>query len=233
MRSNFKYYVIVWAVLVAIFNVITFVTPSEIAGVSKFDGSFWVGYIFIMLTFVTQLGIAWYSIKDDITKTFYRMPLLSISYVSLIVMMVVGILCMVIPGVPVWLGIILCLLVLAFSIISMMQAQAVTAVIGDIDTKIKSKTFFIKSLTVDIDSLLARAVSSEMSEELKKVYEVVRYSDPMSNDALSGVEAQITLKVNELSEGVEKSDIDMVKKNAREVQILLNDRNKKCKLLKG
>lgn len=184
MKSNFKYYVIVWAVLVAIFNVIVFVTPNEVAGVSKFDGSFWVGYIFIMITFVAQLGVAWYSLKDDITKTFYRMPLLSISYGSLIAMMVVGIVCMVIPGFPVWVGVILCLLVLAFSIVSMMQAQAAASVISDIDTKIKNKTFFIKSLTVDIDSLLARAVSSEMSEELKKVYEAVRYSDPMSNDAL-------------------------------------------------
>lgn len=232
MKSNFKYYVIVWAVLVAIFNVIVFVTPNEVAGVSKFDGSFWVGYIFIMITFVAQLGVAWYSLKDDITKTFYRMPLLSISYGSLIAMMVVGIVCMVIPGFPVWVGVIFCLLVLAFSIVSMMQAQAAASVISDIDTKIKNKTFFIKSLTVDIDSLLARATSSEMSEELKKVYEAVRYSDPMSNDALSGIESSITIKVSELSEYVGKADIERVKVLVKEINILLNDRNKKCKLLK-
>lgn len=232
MKSNFKYYVIVWVVLVAIFNVIVFVTPNEVVGVSKLDGSFWVGYIFIMITFVAQLGVAWYSLKDDITKTFYRMPLLSISYGSLIAMMAVGILCMVIPGFPVWVGIILCLLVLAFSIVSMMQAQAAASVIGDIDTKIKNKTFFIKSLTVDIDSLLARAASSEMSEELKKVYEAVRYSDPMSNDALSGIESSITIKVSELSECVGKADIEGVKVLVKEINILLNDRNKKCKLLK-
>lgn len=232
MKSNFKYYVIVWAVFAAIFNVIVFVTPNEIAGMSKFDSSFWVGYIFIMLTFVIQLGIAWYSLKDDITKTFYRMPLLSISYVSLIVMMVVGILCMVIPSFPVWLGIILCLLVLAFSIVSIVQAQTASSVITDIDTKIKNKTFFIKSLTIDIDSLLARTASHEMSEELKKVYEVVRYSDPMSNDALFGIESSITIKVSELSECVGKADIEGVKGLVKEIVILLNDRNKKCKLLK-
>ena len=42
----------------------------------------------------------------------------------------------------------LMLLVLAFSIVSMMQAQAAASVIGEIDTKIKSKTFFIKSLII-------------------------------------------------------------------------------------
>lgn len=232
MKSKFKYYAIVWAVLVAIFNVIVFVTPNEIAGVSKFDSSFWVGYIFIMLTFAAQLGVAWYSLKDDITRIFYRMPLLSISYGSLIIMIVVGILCMVIPGFPVWLGIILCLLVLAFSIVSMMQAQTAASVIGDIDTKIKNKTFFIKSLTVDIDSLVARASSEVIREEVKKVYDAVRFSDPMSNEALAGVESQIILKVNELTDGVEKADADMVKRLCREITILINDRNKRCKFLK-
>lgn len=232
MKSNFKYYVIVWVVFVAIFNVIVFVSPNEIAGASKFDGSFWVGYIFIILTFIMQLGISWYSLKDDITKIFYRMPLLSISYVSLILMIIVGILCMVISRFPVWLGIILCLLVLAFSIVSMMQAQAAASVLGDIDTKIKNKTFFIKSLTVDIDSLLARVTSSEITDELNKVYEAVRYSDPMSNDALSGIESTITIKVSELSECVGKADIEGVKGLVKEIVILLNDRNKKCMLLK-
>jgi len=54
----------------------------------------------------------------------------------------------------------------------------------------------------------------------------------MSNEALAGVEAQITLKVSELVDAIEKSDIELVKKTVREIVILLNDRNKKCKLLK-
>ena len=232
MKFNFKYYIIVWAVLVAMFNVIVFVTHHEVAGVSKFNGSFGVGYIFIMLTFAAQLGVAWYSLKDDVTKVFYRMPLLSISYGSLIAMMIVGILCMVIPGFPVWLGIILCLLVLAFSIICMMQAQVAESAISAFDTKVKNKTFFIKALTVDIDSLLARASSEAIREEVKKVYEAVRFSDPMSNDALSSIESSITIKVSELSECVGKADIEEVKGLVKEIMILLNDRNKKCKLLK-
>jgi hypothetical protein len=40
------------------------------------------------------------------------------------------------------------------------------------------------------------------------------------------------LKVSELVDVIEKSDIELVKKTVREIVILLNDRNKKCKLLK-
>ena len=232
MKQKFKYYIVVWAVLVAIFNLIVFVTPNEIAGISKFEGAFWVGYIFIMLTFIGQLGVAWYALKDDATKVFYHIPLLSISYGTLVTMLIIGTLCMIIPHFPAWLGIILCALVLAFCVISMMQAQAAASIVEDIYKKIKNKTFFIKSLTIDIDSLMARSTTKEIADEIKKVYDAVRYSDPMSSEALSGVETQITLKVSELSEGVEKSDVDIVKKASKEIQILLNDRNKKCKLLK-
>ena len=232
MKSNFKYYIIVWAVLVVIFNVIVFVTPHEIAGVSRFDGSFWVGYIFIMLTFIAQLVVAWFSLKGDVKKIFYHVPLLTISYGSLIAMLIVGTLCMAIPQFPVWLGVILCILVLGFSVIALMQAQAAASIVEDIDKKIKVKIFFIKSLTVDIDSLMARCTTQELKSTVKEVYDAVRYADPMSDAALAGVESQITLKINELADGVEKSDLDIVKKAAKEVMILLNDRNKKCKLLK-
>ena len=101
-----------------------------------------------------------------------------------------------------------------------------------IDKKINVQTFFIKSLTVDADSLVARAQSDEIKEECKKVYEVVRYSDPMSDDALGSIESQITLKFAELTEAVNNHQLEDVKKLAREACILVEDRNKKCKLLK-
>lgn len=232
MKSKFKMYVIVWAAVVVLFNVIVFITPNEVAGMSKFAGAFWAGYAFIMILFLAQLGIGWYAIKDDLTKTFYNIPLLQISYSTMIAMLIVGVLCMVIPQFPIWLGIIICLLVVVFGGISAALAQTASSVVSDVDAKIKNKTFFIRSLTVDIESLLARSELPEIRDEVNKVYEAVRYSDAMSDEALAGVETQITLKVSELTDGIEKSDIELVKKTVREIVILLNDRNKKCKLLK-
>ena len=54
----------------------------------------------------------------------------------------------------------------------------------------------------------------------------------MSNDALNGIESQITLRMSELVESVEKGDINLVSKNAKEIIVLVNDRNRKGKLLK-
>ena len=43
MNKRIRTYAVIWAILFALFNVICFVSPNEIAGVSKFGGSFWVG----------------------------------------------------------------------------------------------------------------------------------------------------------------------------------------------
>lgn len=233
MKSKFKYYAVAWAVLVVLFNVIVFIIPNEFKGMSKFGGSFWVGYIFIMLAFIGQLFVAWLAIRDDgITKLFYNIPLITISYTALIVMIVIGTLSMSIPNLPYWLGVIGCLLVLAFAVIALMGAQAASSIVTDIDEKIKNKTFFIKFLTTDVESLMEKETSTDIKDEIKKVYEAVRYSDPMSNDALNGIESQITLKMNELVDSVEKGNVNLVSKNAKEMIVLVNDRNRKCKLLK-
>ncbi len=233
MKLKFRYYAVAWAALVVLFHVIVFMTPNELKGMNKFGSSFWVGYIFIMLTFIGQLFVAWLAVKDDgITKLFYSIPLIRISYTALIVMVVVGTLSMSIPKVPYWAGIIGCLFVLIFAVIALMGAQAASSVVTDIDEEIKNKTFFIKSLTVDAESLMGKETSAAIKDEIKKVYEAVRYSDPMSNDALNGIESQITLRMSELVESVEKGDINLVSKNAKEIIVLVNDRNRKGKLLK-
>ena len=232
MNKKFKYYALIWAILLAVFNVICFITPDETAGMSKFGGAFWAGYIFITIAFIGQLVCAYIALKtDDKTKLFYNIPIIRVSYTGLILTLVFGALCMAIPNLPNWVGIIVCVLVLAFTAIAVIKAKAASVVVENIDKKVKAQTLFVKSITVDAESLLARAATPEAKDACKKVFEAVRYSDPMSNDALAGVESQITLKFNELSEAV-SGGADNVKNIADELVILIGDRNKKCKLLK-
>lgn len=54
----------------------------------------------------------------------------------------------------------------------------------------------------------------------------------MSNDALSVIEAKITVKMDELSSAVGADDAAKAKEIADELVILVGDRNRKCKVLK-
>ena len=232
MKKAFNFYFIIWAVLFALFNVISFVSVGW-AGVEKYTSSFWIGYVFITLTFFGQIICSYIALKDsDIKKTFYNISLISTSYTGLILSFVFGGLCMLISPLPYWVGIILCAIVLAINVISVVKASAASDAVNSIDEKIKVNTFFIKSLTVGAEGLVSRAGNETVKAVCKKVYEAVRYSDPMSNGALYYIESEITVKFSKLSEAVANNNSEATNQIAEELIILLNDRNQKCKLLK-
>lgn len=232
MKKNFKLYVIVWAVLVALFNVIAFffggLNAEKLQSVN-----FWIGYGLITVTLIGQLICSHKAfLSDSAQKMFYRISLLRVSYVGLVVSFIVGTLCMLIPALPYWISVIICVIVLAFNVFSVAKATAATAEIERIDEKIQTQTFFIRSLTVDAATLMEQVNSPDVRAECNKVYEAIRYSDPMSHDALDSVEMQITLKFEEFSAAVQSNQVESVTSLANEVIVLVENRNQKCKLLK-
>lgn len=232
MKKVFKFYSVIWAVLLALFNVISFVSVGW-AGISKYTPSFWIGYAFITLSFIGQIVCAYFALKDnDIKKTFYNVSLIAVSYTGLILSFVFGGLCMIISLLPYWVGILLCAIVLGINVIAIIKASAVVDIVSSIDEKAKESTFFIKSLTVEAESLMSRAKSETIKAECKKVYEAIRYSDPMSNGALVSIESEITIKFSNFSDAVVSDKFNVASECATELVILIDERNKKCKLLK-
>lgn len=231
MKKRFGLYFAAWAVLLALFNVVTFICAEWIG--DGFTESFWVGYGFITITFIGQLLCAFVALKEDnANKLFYRISLATSSYAGLVVTFIVGGLFMIVSDLPYWLGIVICSIVLAINILSVLKAVAVAGIVEGVDAKVKKQTFFIKALTVDAESLVARAKDEAILANCKKVYEAVRYSDPMSNDMLSGIESQITIRFAALSNAVANQDAEAVASTAEEVLLLIKDRNNKCRLLK-
>ena len=233
MKKGFKYYLSIWIILLAVFNVAVFVSPDEAGGYSKFGGAFWVGYIFITLSFIGQLICAYFAFKaDSLQKFFYNVPLIRISRTGLVLTAILGTLCMAIPNLPNWIGVILCLAVLAFTAISAIKATAAGDIVSGIDKNIESKTSFIKLLTADAEALMSAAKTPELRVEVKKVYEAIRYSDPMSNAALEEINEQIQNQFSVFEDAVKSEDSEHASSSSDELIILIDNRNKKCKLLK-
>ncbi len=232
MKKGIKFYLPCWAIALAVFNIITFAVPITV-NVNKFTPSFWIGYTFITLMFIAQLVCSIIFFKQDNNgKIFLNVPVINLSYTALIVSIIVGAVAMAVPFVPYWVGIVVDVLIVAFYAIAIISSKAAADTIENIDNKVKTQTFFIKSLTVDAESLLPRAKSDETKAIAKKIYEAIRYSDPMSNEALSSVESQITVKFNEFSNAVIEDDKPLAETLGNELIVLVNDRNKKCKILK-
>ena len=233
MKKSFGVYSIIWAICLAVFNLIVFITPNEICGMNKFGGAFWVGYIFITFTFCGQLACAFFALRaKNLTKTLYNIPLISISYTALVVMLIVGTLCMAIPSLPEWIGIILCALVLAINAIAIIKAVIAANVVSGIDEKVKNQNLFIKELTERAHNLMDFAKSNKLCAEAKKVYEAVRYSDPVSTPALFALDAQIEREFTAFSAAVRAEDYELAKETAHALVEIIDRRNQECKLLK-
>lgn len=232
MSKTFKPYAAIWALLYALFNVISFVSFGA-TNVEKYTPNFWIGYVFITIAFFTQLVCASIAFNaKNKEKFFINVSLISISWTGLILSFVFGGLCMLVSALQYWIAIIVCAFVLTLNIIALVKASIAADLVSKVDDKLKVQTFFIKALTAEANTLLARAQTDEIKAECKKLYEVVRYSDPMSNLALTSTESEITIKFAELKDAVIASDIEAVKALASAVTILIEDRNNRCKLLK-
>ena len=233
MNKNFKYYLGVWAVLLAIFNVVSFVSPSEIAGVSKYTGSFWVGYIFITIAFIGQLASSYFALKEETAqKLFYKIPLINISWVGLILTLIVGAVFMIVPIFPIWIGIVVCFIILGFNVISLTTANATADIVAELDAKVKTKTEFIKMLSADAEHLMNVTKEVELKNQAKKVFEAIRYSDPMSNVALAETEMKIEKVFSDFSDAINVGNTEKAIALGAEIISLIDLRNKKCKLLK-
>ncbi len=233
MKKNFKLYAVVWAILLIVFNVLVFATPSEYNGESKFTSIFYIGYALVMAGFVGQLVCAFVGLREDnIQKLFYNIPLLKTSTISLVVTAVAGSVFMAIPTAQPWIAGIVSVLALAFAAIAIIKAKATGDIVGDIDDKIKTQTSFIKGITLDAEMLVSNVSTPEIKAEIKKVYEAFRFSDPMSSEALSDVEGRIQNQFNLLQEVAITEDADRVLQVSKDLLSLIDYRNKKCKISK-
>ena len=228
MNKNFKSYTLIWTIALVIFNVLAFALHIGITG-GTYGSTFWIGYISVLIGLIGQLICAYIALNGNL---FYNYSVFSVGYIGLAVIFVAGILCIAIPQIPAWIAIIVCVIILAVNAIKIIKARAPIDIVERIDKEIKTKTFFIKSLTADAASVMDKATTAEIKTIAEKVWNEIRYSDPMSDNALASVESQITIKFEEFSETVEQNDIEHAQKLANEVIILIKNRNSKCKLLK-
>lgn len=222
MKKNRKLGYAVLGIVFVLFNVIAFAIPTAKTG------TFWVAYAFSVVAFASQIGIWKLALgKEDTLKSkFLGFPVVHIGIVYLIVQTVVFAVFMAVPTLPVWSAIVVCALVLGISAICMISAEAGRGEIERVETKVKQKVFYIKSLQVDVELLAKNESDSAVKAELEKLAEKIRFSDPMSCPELEAIEKEIADKTNTLKITADKLTV------IAEIDALLTERNAKIKILK-
>ena len=234
MKKNFKYFGITWIVGFIIFNAITFLIPNEVFGVTRFDkGVFWIAYALITLSFIAQLITAYKFIKDDSNeKMFLNIPLLRTGYAAIIVSIIVGMVFMIFPVLPAWIGAIVSLLITGYFVIACVKAIVLSEAISQKEQQIKTNTSFIKDAVIESANLIASATTEEIRIECQKIYDAFRFSDYVSKVSLKEVEDEISNYLSKMKLAVGNANITEVKFTSKKLLILIKERNIRCKASK-
>lgn len=210
-------------------NLVQYLSREEFATVvyNKYGGAFWVGYVAIIASYLGQLICAAIAFKEENNqKFFYNIPLIKLGYTSVVITTIVGGLCMFIPDLPLWLGILVCVITLLLSLLSIVKSSFAAEYVSDVDKNVMTSVSFIKEITAISKTLFDNA-ESENKDLLKKLYEEIRYSDPMSNNLVSEEENLIKTKLESLKTVVATNGY--VKDLVNETIDLLKTRNSKIK----
>ena len=230
-NNNRKTTLLAALIVLAMYNVVVFVIPfGRGAG-------FWTGYALSMLAMLLA-AVVYFRVfqQPDLRSKVYGWPLLSVVWWHLIFQVILGLAQMTLstffPSFPIQYGLALGVILLGFCLLGLIVRESAIAEIEHIDVKIKEKTFFIKSLQVDLESLAGRVSDEGLKKAVKALAEAVRYSDPMSNPQLAAIENSIGAKATELERKTDGADTGAAQALCDEMQRLLADRNRKCKMLK-
>ena len=228
MKKSFVYYLICWVFVVVLFNVVSFVTPSNIAGHGKYSGGFWVGYVFITLCFIGHLAFSYFSLSENNKeKRVLNVPLNIISYIELVIMVVAGVLCMITPFMPVWFGVIICMVVLVFSIISLVGIKGVSEHTSEANINLNNKTESFREM-VDLAQIVCSIDKEENKAVATKVYESIYYSDSIASTETAEIDIKIKNSLISLKEYLNANNESDFKSESEKILRLVEERKVIC-----
>lgn len=220
-KNSAKGYILLGIAFVLV-SVIAFTVPSAKTSV------FWISYVFTVIAFAAQIAIwkAALGRAESLKSKFLGFPVVHIGMVYLVVQIIAFAVFLFAPALPVWSAIVAGAVIAGSSAICMIAADVGRSEIEQVSAKARERTFYIKQLQTDIESLANTETNAETKTALKQLAEKIRFSDPMRDEQISDIEDRITAKIAELRFTADKAEI------INELKSLLDERNKRARIFK-
>lgn len=220
-KNSTKGYVIL-GILFALVSIIAFAVPTAKTT------TFWIAYVFTAAAFAAQIVI-WKTAlgKEETLKSkFLGFPVVHIGIVYAVLQVIAFAVFMFMPILPAWSAIVACSVIAGVSAVCMISSNAGRNEIERVEAKVQNNVFYIRELQADIELLADNESDATVKTALTQLAEKIRFSDPMSNEQIADLENKISIKAAELKTAASKLEIII------ELNSLLDERNKKCKILK-
>ena len=220
------------AIVFAAFTVIAFAVPF------KRESVFWLSYVFAVIAIAVQF----YSYPKaldpdghDVLSKFYGFPIARLTTLYLVVQIILSLLFMLLAKyveVKAWIPVVLYAVVLAVAAIGFIAADSMREEVERQDIVHKANVTLMRSLQSKSAFIAGQCEDSETKKALDALAESFRFSDPVSSDALTDIEENLTGLVEELGNAVMDKDYSAVRSLCAKASTLLADRNRMCKLNK-
>lgn len=217
------------AVLLVLYILVAFLIPFV------HTAAFWVSFVFTLVAFgVVAASIYIAFIKNpDAKSRFYGFPIAKIGAIYALVQLIAGIVFMALAAyVPVWVAILVYAIALGAAVIGLISADAVVEEIHVQDHKLKKNVSLMRGLQSKVNQMATQCDDSNAAASVKNLAEELRYSDPVSSDALLEIEADLSATVDELQSAIIDGDIAAIRQLCRKASAVLTERNRLCKLNK-
>lgn len=217
-------------VLLVLYILVAFLIPFV------HTATFWVSLVFTLIAFGV-VGASFYIafiINPDAKSRFYGFPIAKIGAIYGLVQLIAGMLFMALAAlVPAWVAVLVYAIALGAAVIGLISAEAVAEEIHNQDAKLKKDVTLMRSLQSKLNQMAAQCDNPDAAAEVKRFAEEMRYSDPVSSEALADIEADLAAAVDELQSAAVDGDSASVKQLCRKASGILAERNRLCKLNKA
>ena len=217
-------------ILLILYILIAFLIPFVKTAV------FWVSFLFTLIAFgVVAVSLYMAFVKNpDAKSKFYGFPIAKIGVMYGGTQLLAGLIFMALGlWIPVWAAVLVYALLLGAAVIGLISAEAVAEQIHVQDSKLKKDVALMRTLQSKLNQMAAQCDDPDAASAVKKFAEELRYSDPVSSDALADIERDLTAAVEELQSAIVDGDSAATKQLCRKASGILAERNRLCKLNKA
>lgn len=197
--------------------------------------AYWLSFAFTVIAFAAQLYVFKISFRngESTRSKFYGFPIARIGVVYLAVQLVLGLLVMALAKwIPAWVGAVVFVIVLAVAAVGCIAADMMRDEVERQDVQLKKDVSAMRAMQSKANALVNQCDAPELKNELEKLAEGFRFSDPVSSEALADIEASLSACLDELQRSLTDGDMDSAAVLCRRAKAALSERNRLCKLNK-
>ena len=234
MKKITKNYLLIIAIILVVYSVLVFVIPFTKMNMATFV----ISYIASVIALLSQVYVAYIAFKgeDNLTSKVYGFPIIKLGYIYLGVQFALSILFYILGAfidVPVWICIILYVLVLGLAAVGLITTSTYKEAIEEIEVTKEDNKVFVKELRRDTLVYSSKIKDQTTKDLFDKFLDIVRYSDPVSNENLKEIENEINSKYEEIKVLVSHDNYLVANKEIENLIDLINRRNLMCKEFKN